>query len=323
MIPSGMSELTQQVLLARSQAIKSHATTLGFDLVGIAAAVATDHANYVRSFLATGQHGDMHYLASRLEERLDPAVYLPGARAAVCVAINYHVPLTPADQELESPARIARYALGDDYHEVLKAKLHRLADFIRQLDPSAVTKAAVDTAPVLERELAARSGIGWVGKNTLLIHPRLGSYFFLGEVITTAELALDSAMPDRCGTCTRCLDACPTGAFPAPYQMDASKCISYLTIEHRSAIRPELEERMDNWLYGCDICQEVCPWNSRAPTSHEEAFRPRWPSGTVSATAVASWSSEEYRSQLRHSAMRRVKLPVLQQSATRIARKYL
>jgi epoxyqueuosine reductase len=318
--------------MALAQAIKQKAMALGFDLVGIAPAAKTDHGDYVRSFLAAGRHGEMHYLAARLEERLDPAVYFPGARSAVCVGLNYHVPLeADGDGGLgrggaggggaggDARGRIARYALADDYHELLKGRLHQLADFIRVSAPGAATRAAVDTAPVLERELAARSGIGWVGKNTMLISPNIGSYFVIGEVLTTVELAADGPAVDRCGTCTRCLEACPTGAFPVAYQMDASRCISYLTIEHRSAMAPPLEAQLGDWLYGCDICQEVCPWNSRAPTAIASELQPRWPAGTVSAAEVAGWSDEEYRNKLRRSAIKRVKLPVLRSRAMRIA----
>jgi epoxyqueuosine reductase len=173
----------------------------------------------------------MRYLHGRFDERTDPSVYVPGARSVVCVAINYHVPLEPVPEgEQARHGRIARYALGDDYHELMKSRLHALADWIRGQYPEARTRAAVDTAPVMEKELAARAGVGWVGKNTCLIHPEAGSWLLLGEVITTLPLAPDAPATDHCGSCTRCIDACPTGAITAPYQLDALRCISYLTI---------------------------------------------------------------------------------------------
>ena len=175
----------------------------------------------------------MEYLAKRFDERTDPATYLPGARSVICVAMNYHVPLEQAPADA---GKIARYALGDDYHELIKPRLHQLADLIRQLAPDAQTKCGVDTAPIMEKELAASAGVGWLGKNTCIINEQIGSWLFLGEVITTLDLPFDEPAIDRCGTCRRCIDACPTGAITEPYKLDARKCISYLTIEHRGEI---------------------------------------------------------------------------------------
>jgi epoxyqueuosine reductase len=211
--------------------------------------------------------------------------------------------------------RIARYALGDDYHEVIKARLWKLADWIRQRVPEAMTRACVDTAPVMEKELAVRAGIGWMGKNTCVIHPQIGSWLLLGEVITTLALPADDPQFDRCGTCRRCIDACPTQAITEPYQLDARRCISYLTIEQREAITPDLAVRLDDWLYGCDICQEVCPWNNKAPFTSEPAFAPRFADGQLNLAAVMNWTSEDYSRTLKGSAMKRVKLPILQRNA--------
>jgi len=209
---------------------------------------------------------------------------------------------------------VARYALGDDYHEMMKNRLHTLADFIRQ-HAGGQTRAAVDTAPILEREFAARAGIGWVGKNTCVINPYIGSWTLLGEVLTTIELACDQPMMDHCGTCTRCLEACPTDALHAPYQLDASRCISYLTIEHRGEIAPELQPLIGDWLYGCDICQDVCPHNSKAPVATEPALQPRFPTGSLDLRELENWTPEDYRVTLRGSAMKRTKLPQLQRNA--------
>jgi epoxyqueuosine reductase len=255
----------------------------------------------------------MAYLHGRFEERTDPAVYLPGAKSVVCVAMNYHRPLE--DSVAPGQGKVARYALGDDYHEVIKSRLHRLADWLRDRVPGVQTRAAVDTAPVMEKELAARAGIGWQGKNTCIINEQAGSWLLLGEMLTTLELPTDDPAVDRCGTCTRCLDACPTAAITAPYQLDARRCISYLTIEQREEMPVEYRERLGEWLYGCDVCQEVCPHNQRAPEASEPAFRPRFPAGKLDLREVMAWTVEDYRSRLKGSAMKRVKLPVLQRNA--------
>jgi epoxyqueuosine reductase len=291
--------------------IKSFGRHLGFNLVGIAPAQPSQYRDYFRQWLDDGQAGSMAYLHKRFEERTDPATYLPGAQSVVCVAMNYHVPLADAPAA-KSHARIARYALGDDYHELIKQRLHALADRIRELAPEAQTRAAVDTAPVMEKELAARAGIGWLGKNTCIINDQIGSWIFLGEIITTLPLAPDEPAVDRCGTCTRCIDACPTDAL-TPYQLDARRCISYLTIEHRQPL--DSGGDVSNWLYGCDICQDVCPWNKRAPDSTEAAFQPRFPTGSIDLRQLLAWNDEQYRATLRGSAMKRVKLPILQHNA--------
>jgi len=296
--------------------IRLRARKLGFDLVGIAAAEPSEHREYLKRWLDDGQAGTMHYLARRFEERTDPAAYLPGARSVVCAAINYHVALeqVPEDQRAHH-GKVARYALGEDYHEHLKQRLFALADWMREVVPEAQTRVCVDTAPVMEKELAARAGIGWQGKNTCTINERIGSWLLLGEVITTLDLPHDEPAIDRCGTCTRCIDACPTGAITAPYQLDARRCISYLNIEHRGEIELPLQRLIGEWLYGCDICQDVCPWNSKAPDANDPALQPRFPTGTINLRQVLSWGPDEYRAALRGSAMKRVKLPVLQRNA--------
>jgi epoxyqueuosine reductase len=316
-VPLGVSyprpgaNLTQTAL---ASAIKARALALGFDLVGIARCEASPRINYLRQWLDEGQAGEMKYLAARFAERADPGVYLPGARSAVCVAINYHVPLEPPAASVV-PGKIARYALGADYHELIKTRLHELTDWIRQAAPGCQTRACVDTAPVLEKDLAARGGIGWMGKNTCVIHPQIGSWLLLGEIITTLALPPDEPMADHCGSCTRCIDACPTQALTAPYQLDARRCISYLTIEHRGDIPEEFHAPIGDWLYGCDICQDVCPFNRRAPEATDPAFQPRFASGSLDVRDVLQWNDETYRNQLRGSAMKRVKLPILQRNA--------
>ena len=290
--------------------IKQHAKGLGFELVGIADASPARYRQYFRDWLDSGQAGSMDYLSRRFDERTDPATYLPGARSVVCVAMNYHVPLEPPPTGPRG--RVARYALGDDYHEHIKRKLYELADWFRAAAPDAQTRCGVDTAPIMEKELAARAGVGWIGKNTCLINEAVGSWLLLGEVITTIDLPIDDPATDRCGTCRRCIDACPTQAITAPYQLDARKCISYLTIEHRGEIDPDLKTQISDWLYGCDICQDVCPWNARAAVTLNPALQPRFTSGSLDVDDVLNWTD---RSVLRHSAMKRVKLPVLQRNA--------
>lgn len=296
--------------------VKRRALKLGFDVVGIADARPSAYRDYLRNWLDDGRAGTMDYLANRFDERTDPAVVLPGARSVICVALNYHVPLElVADDRRGEHGRVARYALGADYHEPLKKRLYALADWVREVVPGALTKTGVDTAPLMEKELATRAGIGWQGKNTCVIHPQVGSWLLLGEIITTIDLSFDEPVVDRCGTCTKCIDACPTAAITAPYQLDASRCISYLTIEHRGEIAPDLQSKMDDWLYGCDVCQDVCPWNAKAPAATDALVQPRFRTGALDLREVLSWTLEEYRPALRHSAMKRVKLPVLQRNA--------
>ncbi|MBC8108795.1 MAG: tRNA epoxyqueuosine(34) reductase QueG [Anaerolineae bacterium] len=296
--------------------IRQRARQIGFDLVGIAPATPSMYRDYLRDWLDDGQAGSMQYLHNRFAERTDPSAYVTGARSVICVAINYHVELEPiVEDDRQHHGRIARYALGDDYHETIKSKLHELADWVKTRAPGAQTRCSVDTAPVMEKELAARAGVGWIGKNTCLINEQIGSWLLLGEVITTLELPIDQPAIDRCGTCRRCIDACPTGAITEPYKLDARRCISYLTIEHRDDIPTEFHPAIGEWLYGCDICQDVCPWNSKAPIAMDASLQPRFATGTIDLRRVQEWSQEDYRSSLRGSAMKRVKLPQLQRNA--------
>lgn len=294
--------------------IKLQAYALGFDLVGVASAEPSHYRDYFRTWLDDGRGGEMAYLADRFAERVDPAVYFPGVRSVVCVALNYHAPL--AEASTDEPGRVARYALGDDYHAHVKPRLYDLADWLREFVPGCQTRCGVDSVPVMEKELAVRAGIGWMGKNTCVIDPVVGSYLLLGEVMTTLDLPADQPGVDRCGTCTRCIDACPTAAITAPYQLDASRCVSYLTIEHRGAIAADLQRGMGDWVYGCDICQEVCPWNRQPPAAIDPRLTPRFADGTLDVAAVLSWGLDDYRPRLKGSAMKRVKLPVLQRNAS-------
>ncbi len=300
-------------MLNLAEQIKAKAKKIGFDLVGIASAEPSKYSSYFRQWLDAGRAGSMDWLADRFEERTDPSKYFPGARSAICVASNYRTDLDPLPA---GHGRVARYALGDDYHIVMKDRLHDLADWLREAVPGTRTRSSVDTAPVMEKELAARAGIGWMGKNTCIINEKIGSFILLGQVLTTLDLPADSSADDRCASCNRCIDACPTGAITAPYEMDASRCISYLTIEHRGEIADDLKPKIGNWIYGCDICQDVCPWNRRSPNAADAAFVPRFPTGSLEWKQVLEWSDEEYKTTLKGSAMKRVKLPMFKRNAS-------
>ncbi len=284
-----------------TSAVKDRAAALGFDRVAVGPATPPPHAAAFDAWLDAGHAATMTYLARGRDDRLDPTRLLPGARSIVAVALSYK----PADDD-PSWRGVAAYARGRDYHDVMRERLATLADFLREAaGGDAHTRVAVDTSAVLERDLAARAGLGWIGKNTNLLAPGLGSLFFIGIVLTTAALDADAALPDRCGTCTACLDACPTHAFVAPYTLDARRCISYLTIEHRGDVDEALRPEIGPWLFGCDVCQDVCPWNDKAAVSRERAFAPT--ARLASATALLALTPETFRARFRGSAMSRAK----------------
>ena len=296
--------------------VRALGLALGFERVGFApAAPGPDNAR-LREWLARGHAGEMAYLARRVEERIDPRRLVPGARTLIVVALRY--PAAAAPRELGRDARVARYAAGDDYHDVLREKLNAFESAIAALvgEPVAL-RSYVDTGPVLERAAGARAGLGWIGKNTLLIDRALGSYFFLGVVITDLALPADPSEPDHCGSCRACLDACPTGAFPEPYLLDASRCLSYTTIELRGAIPEPLRAAQGEWVFGCDVCQEVCPWNARAarhpeaPSPESASLRERFTPRPELERATLAWLLEldepAWRAATRHTALKRTK----------------
>ncbi len=294
--------------------IKAQAFGLGFDLAGIATLGAPDTSGAFDEWLAQGFAGEMHYLERGADLRRDARRPEPGMRSAVVVAMNY------GGTQPSGP--IARYARGDDYHDVMKEKLDALGSWFVTASGGARTRSYVDTGPVLERDLAQRAGLGWFGKNTNLINPKLGSFFFIGSLFTDADLEPDAPFEaDRCGSCTRCLDACPTDAFTAPRSLDATRCIAYLTIELKSEIPVEFHTAIGELLYGCDICQDVCPWNvkfSRDLT--EPAFQPRSAIAGKDARTLAgeilAMNDEEYLAAFRGSPMKRAKLRGLKRNAT-------
>jgi epoxyqueuosine reductase len=249
---------------AISSDIRRWAREVGFDLVGIAPATRDLGWDRLSAWLAAGKHGEMTFLEESVPVRRDPSLVLQGVQSVVVVGLSYRT--QEPQPATTGTARMSRYAWGSDYHEVIRAKLRRIGENLREKYPEVNSRRAVDSAPIMERDYAALAGLGWIGKNTLLLHPRLGSWLFLGILLVDVELEVDPAMEsDHCGSCRRCLDACPTQAFDGAYQLDARKCISYLTIEHRGMVAEELLEPMGDWLYGCDVCQEVCPWNEASP----------------------------------------------------------
>lgn len=255
--------------------LRAQALDLGFQLCGVAPAVTPQTLAEFRRWLAQGFAGEMQYLPRRAEAYASPDHVLAGVRSVVMLGMNYHTVDPPPAQP--GQGRVARYAWGTgDYHDVLRERLRNLADWLHARRPGCRTRGVVDTAPLLERDFARLAGLGWFGKNTMLINKRLGSWLFLAALLTDVELPPDAPHATaHCGTCTRCLDACPTDAFPEPYVLDATRCISYLTIELRGPLPPALQAGVGDWLFGCDVCNEVCPWNRHAPVSTEPAFQPQ------------------------------------------------
>ena len=255
------------------------AEALGFALCRVARCQTPPHAEEFRAWLADGRAGEMAWLARNADRRTDPQQVLPGAQSVVVLAMNYfqgregEVSSEQSAVSSQQAGRIARYAWGDDYHDMIEAKLRALDEWL--IARGGRQRCYVDTGPVLERDFAALAGVGWHGKSTMLIHPELGTWFFLAEVLTTLDLESDAPLPDRCGRCTRCIDACPTGAITAPHQLDARRCISYLTIENKGPIPEALRPLLGDRIYGCDDCLTACPWNRFAQSSHEAAFAAR------------------------------------------------
>ena len=306
--------MTAPSTISLEQRIKDRARQLGFDPVGITDLGPAKTYDAFARWLGKGYAGEMGYLERGADKRRDPRLPFPGARSAVVVGLDY------GGREPRGP--VARYARGDDYHEIMVDRLSTLHRWLESQTGGPVQgKAYVDTGPILERDLAQRAGMGWIGKNTMLVSPRHGSYFFLGALLLELDLVPDAPFEaDRCGTCTRCLDACPPGARVASGELDARRCISYLTIEHRSEIAAELRPLIGDHLYGCDICQEVCPWNvTFARDLAEAAFEPRDALSTKGAAQLSQeileTTDEDFRVAFRRSPMKRAKLSGLKRNA--------
>jgi epoxyqueuosine reductase len=297
-----------------ADALKAEARRLGFDACGIATATRLDdEAARLEQWLLEGRHASMRWMENHFEKRVDPRRLVDGARSVISLIHTYYQPFDHSDAP--TVGKISRYAWGDDYHEVLKEKLYALYHWLDEAAGGISGRVFVDSAPVLDKAWAARSGLGWIGKSTMLLNRSLGSFFFLGELIVDVPLPADGPTTDHCGSCTRCLDACPTGALDEPYRIDASRCISYLTIEHRGAELPEgMDSELGNWIFGCDICQDVCPWTKFSRPTQEERFLPR---PGVTDTDLREWAEldlEAFRERFRKSPVKRAKFEGFQRN---------
>jgi epoxyqueuosine reductase len=285
--------------------VKIKALELGFEQVGFAKAQAlTDEANNLEKWLNGGMHGTMAWMEGHFDKRIDPTKLVEGAKTVISATLQYHPGTT---ERPENTPRISTYALGDDYHDVLRGKLKALYDYIHDLVGDINGRVFTDSAPVMDKAWAARSGMGWLGKNGNLLNRKLGSWFFIGEIILDVDFEPDSPTTDHCGSCTRCIDACPTNAIVLPQVIDARKCISYLTIEYRDAIPESYHKGIGEWMYGCDICQDVCPWNRKAPTSKEQAFKPRKEILEMTAEGWRQLDVETFKRLFKGSAVKRTK----------------
>lgn len=296
-----------------TQLIKQKARELGFDYCGVSKAEFLEaEAPRLEQWLNQQKHGQMGYMANHFDKRLDPRLLVEGAKSVVSVLLNYYpekeLPAEPGDY------KISKYAYGRDYHFVLKDKLKELVEFVRTEIGEVAGRAFVDSAPVMDKAWAARSGLGWVGKHSNLLNREMGSFFFIGELILDLELDYDGPVKDYCGTCTRCMDACPTDAIPAPYVVDGSRCISYFTIELKEQIPADVRGKFENWIFGCDICQDVCPWNRFAKPHQTPDFQP---SAQLQDMKNPDWeeiTEEVFKVLFKESAVKRTKLAGLQRN---------
>lgn len=289
--------------------IKEKALEIGFDPVGISPVDSFPENQFYKEWLARGFAGEMRYMEKEPEKRENIKNVLPEAKSIISCGLNYNTDYPYSVEESDrTRGWISRYAWGDDYHDVMKQKLSLLLDSIGEIAHQDVkAKVYVDTGPVLDRVYGKYAGIGWVGKNTCVINQNIGSWIFIGEIITDLELDYDTPVPDRCGTCTRCIDSCPTGALREPYVLDSRLCISYLTIELKGKIPIELRDKMDNNIYGCDICQDVCPWNRRAEVTEEPSFQPRENLYNPDLAPLSRLTEEGFRQVFKGSPVKRAK----------------
>ncbi len=285
--------------------LTAFAGQLGFDSCRVAACATPTYGPQFREWLRKGAHGEMNYMERGEEKRCDPQKVLPGARSIVVLALNYSQGEQVQASDAATKGKIARYAWGDDYHQVIESKLDKIDKFLREFGGQ--QRCYVDTGPILERDHAAQAGIGWHGKSTMLIAEQLGTWFFLAEILTTLELPPDKPVPDRCGTCERCIKACPTGAITAPHRLDARRCISYLTIELKGSIPLELRPLVGDRIFGCDDCLDACPWNRFAQVSHETAFAARHSTTGMSLREYLKLTDAEFRAVFKNSPIKRIK----------------
>ena len=301
--------------LEAAVAVKQHAGEMGWSEVGIARAdTLVLESQRLREWLNSGYQGSMHWMNKEPEKRSDPRLVLPGAESVIVLAQNY---FTPHHHHTQSGiGKVSRYAWGDDYHEILDEKSQELSTWMQQTFPEHTSKFYVDTGPVMEKAWAQRAGIGWIGKHTNVITPTFGSWVFLSVIITNLPLEPDAPATDHCGTCTLCIDACPTDAIMEPYVLDSNRCISYLTIEHRQDISEELSSHFEGWVYGCDICQDVCPWNKKfsVPTE-EQGFEPRPWNISPKLREWQEMTAEEFQNRFRRSPIKRTKLDGVRRNA--------
>lgn len=278
--------------------LRREAETLGFHAFGVTAVPVDLRRDYYKKWIAEGQHGTMGWMERNNERRLHPEALIEEARAIIVLAMNYYQP------DPDRSYRIAKYALGDDYHNLIYKRLKKICRYMRD-EFGSVQRPYVDTGPLLEKPIAEAAGIGWQGKSTILVEPGQGTWSFLGNIVTTLDLPPDDPGKDRCGSCTRCIDVCPTKAITGPYQLDARKCISYLTIEHDGVIPVEYREAIGDRLFGCDECLDVCPWNKWAVPTEEAKFQPR---ALPSLREMLHWDEGTFKDKMQGSPMRRLKL---------------
>lgn len=302
--------------MVTSNKIKAMARAVGFDKVGIAEVVQMrEEVDHLRAWIDKGYHATMRWMSRTLEKRESPGNVLPGARSIVSVALNYYTPYEHSNGK--GKGKISRYAWGDDYHDIVGEKLAMLWESMQATYPEIAGKYYVDTGPVMEKVWAQRAGLGWIGKHTNLITPDIGSWVFLGEIITSLEIEPDEPATDHCGTCTLCIEACPTGAITEPYVVDSGLCLSYLTIEHREEITGKIRDQFDGWIYGCDVCQDVCPWNHKfSVVTPDDRFAPRPGNEAPDLDSWSRMSAGEFSSKFKGSPMKRAKLDGLQRNIT-------
>lgn len=285
--------------------IKEKAKELGFFFTGISKAdFLEEEAGRLEDWLKSGSHGEMSYMENHFDKRLDPRILVDGAKSVVSLLLNY---FPDSNEQEEGAPKISKYAYGEDYHFIIKDKLKSLFQFIQDEIGEVGGRVFVDSAPVMDKAWAKRSGLGWMGKNANIIHPKHGSFFFIAELIIDLELEEDGPIKDYCGTCTKCIDACPTGAIVEPYKIDGSKCISYLTIELKNQIPEEFKGKMDNWVFGCDVCQDVCPWNRFSKPHNQAEFNPHDQLLKMNKSDWEDISEELFREVFRKSAVKRTK----------------